>query len=91
MKRENFSYILRAVAGGYLFYLAYQLIRGSLDGQNEGIVPIIAGIVFGAVAVGCFFSIISGIIKSRMPQDSLIEKQFDEEQELQNQESEKEE
>lgn len=86
MRRENFSYILRAVAGGYLFYLAYQLIRGSLNGQNEGMVPIIAGIVFGVVAVGCFFSIINGIIKSRMPQESEIEKQFDKEQEVQEQE-----
>lgn len=77
MKRENFSYILRSVAGFYLIYLAYQLIGGSVTGENTGIFPVIAGVLFAAVGVGSIFTVVKGMISSRMPQESEIEKQFD--------------
>lgn len=77
MKRDNFSYILRSVAGFYLIYLAVQLIGGTLSGEHSGIMPLIAGILFAAVGIGSIFSVIKSMIRSRMPQESEIEKQFD--------------
>lgn len=53
------SLVIRTVAGGYLIYLAYQLLTGLKDGGIENPAISIAGAVLFAIAGGImiFFSL----------------------------------
>ena len=54
MRNEKFSYVIRVIAGAYLIYLAYQLIQGVMNGENENYALGIGGGVLFIVAGAAF-------------------------------------
>jgi TRAP-type C4-dicarboxylate transport system permease small subunit len=58
MRNEKFSNGIRIVAGGYLIYLAYQLIQGVITGENDSpALGIGGGVLF--IAAGAAFIVLS--------------------------------
>ena len=53
-QQEDRSRFFQLLAGGYLVYLAYQLISGAIgdkDWQTTKLIGVIAGVVFAAVGI----------------------------------------
>ena len=75
MNRENSSHIIRTLAGGYLLYLAYSMIKtlraGEVDNQVITIGAIVLFIVSGA---GILYIGIKGMVKQSQTSE---EKQAD--------------
>ena len=63
MRNEKVGLLIRIIAGGYLIYLAVELIRGIITGENDSVaLSICAGILF--IVAGAAFIILS--IRSMM-------------------------
>ncbi|MDD3339762.1 MAG: hypothetical protein PHS82_13005 [Lachnospiraceae bacterium] len=61
MKRNNKGiYMVRIIAGGYIDYLAYQLVTGILKGEIEN--PVMFGIFAAIFAVAGTYFLVSSIM-----------------------------
>ena len=58
--------ILRLIAGGYVFYLGLQLLKGYMSGAEAGnpVVSLIGGILFLAAGAFFVFTGIRGVVKN---------------------------
>ena len=63
---SNRTVILRLVAGGYVFYLGMQLMKGYLSGAETGnpMVSLIGGIVFLLAGAFFVFTGLRGVVKN---------------------------
>lgn len=78
--RRRTSYLIRALAGVYLVYLGYTLLRGLFTGAEDyNIIFAVCGVVFIVVGIGLVISCLR-YMKSEAAQQTMIEESGDDEE-----------